>query len=768
MTRQEDLRLLTGRGCYSDDVNLPGQLYLFVLRSPHAHADIGRIDTAQAAKAPGIVKILTGADYLAEGLGGIPNVPNPPDRPLKNVDGPDVFETPIFPIVTDKVRRAGEAVAVVVAESLAEAKDGAELIEIDYIPLPAMTTPEAATAEDAPAIWNEVPGNVFCDDRFGDRDAADAAFAAAEHVAEIDLHNNRVYGHPMEPRAAVGEWHHDENGLSLFAGGQGIVIQRFALRDLFGVEEESVRVVCRDVGGGFGTRALTFPEFVFTLWASKHVNRPVKWTGERSEIFLSDPQARDMKTHAEMALDKDGKFLAMRAYTVSNIGCQTLHLVPEARGIPVTTGLYDIPVADVSMKVVFTNTVPTCVYRGAGRPEAINVIERLVEKAAQVTGIDRFELRRRNFIEPGQIPYLNAVGTNYDSGEFQANMDAALKIAEIEKLSARRDEAKSRGKLLGVGCGNYIETATGIPPERTIVDIQPDGRVHVIIGTQTSGQGHETSFSQLIVDLLGVPYTSINVHEGDTNFVKFGFGSHSSRSMRVGGTLLHRAAHNLIERGKEIAGHVLEAGTTDIEFADGAFNVAGTDRGLTLFEVAREARDNEGLPEALRGKFEEMQQTTEMIPTYPNGCHVVEVEIDIETGEIDYVRHSGVDDVGIVINPLLVDGQTHGAIVQGVGQALLENSVYDEQTGQLIAGSLMDYCLPRADDMPFFDVETNEVRAPNNPFGIKGAGEGGTTGSPPAVINAVVDALSDYGVTHVDMPATPEKIWRAIHGPAAT
>ena len=757
------MRLLTGRSCFSDDVGLPGQAYLYVLRTTHAHALIENIDITTAISAPGVLAVLTGQDYLRDNLKSIPNVPNPRDRPLKNIDGKETFETPIYPIVVDKVRRIGEAIAIVVAETLNQAQDAAGLIEAVYTPLPIMITSEDAMADGATPIWEDISDNIFCLDAFGDKAKTDALFEKAAHVVSIELNNNRIYGHPMEPRAAIGEWHHEDNSICLFTGGQGITIQRFALRDLFDLEEDKVRVVCRDVGGGFGTRALLFPEFVFTLWASKRVKRPVKWTGDRSEIFLSDPQARDMRTKAELALDSNGVFLAMRAHTISNIGCQTLHLVPEARGIPVTTGLYDIPAAYVTMKVVLTNTIPTCVYRGAGRPEAINVLERLIDKAANELGMDRFSLRRRNFIRQPQIPYTNAVGTNYDSGKFQENMDLALKLAKMKGFQTRRDDAKKRGKLLGIGCGNYIETATGIPPERAIINVRPNGRIQVIIGTQASGQGHETSFAQMIVHLLGVPYSSVNVHEGDSNFVKYGFGSHSSRSMRIGGTLLQRAAHGIIERSKLIASHVYEASKCDIEFDNGQFVVKGTDRSSSIFDIAREAEDNFSLPKELRGPLMEIQQITEMIPTYPNGCHICEVEIDIETGKVTYTRHTGVDDVGIVINPLLVEGQTHGAIGQGIGQAMMEKINYDHQNGQLITGSLLDYALPKADDMPFFKFKTNEVRAPNNPFGIKGAGEGGTTGSPPAFINAVIDALSDYGVTHIDMPATPEKIWRAIN-----
>lgn len=752
--RKEDQRLLIGRGEFSDDLNLPGQAYAHVVRAPHAHARIIGIDANAARAAPGVLAVLTGADYLADGLIGLPNNPVPPDLPLENLDGTTVFLPPDYALAVDRVRHAGEGVALVVAETAQQAMDAAESIVVDYDVLPAVTDVAAATAPGAPAVWDEVPGNRCIDAERGDAAAVEAAFAGAAHVARLTLHNNRVNGVPMEPRAAIGTFDPDSGCYTLHAGSQGVLIQKRALAKIFGVDEDKVRVICRDVGGGFGTRNLLFREFVLALWAARRVDRPVKWVCERSEAFLSDPYGRDQFTRAELALDSDGRFLAMRAVNVANIGSHTLHFVPLARGAAVTNGVYMIPAVYVRLQAVFSNTVPTSTYRGAGRPEAMFIVERLIDVAAAETGMDRVELRRRNFIPPASLPWTSMINTRYDSGEFAANMDAAMKLADWDGFAERRADARRRGRLRGIGIGNYIETATGIPPERAVVTVLPEGCVDLVIGTQASGQGHETSFAQLMVEWLGIPFDDVLLRTGDTDFVVMGSGSHSSRSMRLGGLLLGRATETVIARGKAVAARVLEAAESDITYAEGRFTVAGTDRALGLYEAAAAAMEDE--------KLSADAEITTMLPTFPNGCHVSEVEIDPETGDVELVRHAGVDDVGRIINPLLVDGQTHGAIVQGVGQALSEDCVYDAASGQLLSGSFMDYAMPRADRLPSFVVANNEVPAPNNPLGIKGAGEGGTTGAPPAIINAVVDALSEFGVSHIDMPATSQKIWDAL------
>ena len=759
--RKEDHHLLVGEGCFSDDVNLPGQAYAVVVRAPHAHARITAYDTAAAAAAPGVLAVLTGADYLADGLPPTPANPNPPEVAVANRDGREIFYTPDWPIVTDKVRRVGQEVVLVVAESEARARDAAELVVVEYDVLPAVTDPKAALAPGAPLVWDEVAGNLCIDHERGDKAATDAAFAGAAHVTRMDVVNNRITGVPLEPRAAVAEYDAAADSYTLHAGSQNVVIQKDALREIFAAPEDKVRVVCRDVGGGFGTRNFMFAEFVLAMWAARRLGRPVKWTCERGEGFLSDPAARDIAHHVELALDADGRFLAMRVVNLANIGARTFIFVPFMRAIGVATGVYHVPVIHAEAKAVFTHTVPVSVYRGAGRPEGIYVIERLVDTAAHEMGIDPVELRRRNLIPVSAIPYTNAAGVVYDSGTFEANMDGALKLADWDGFTARREDARRRGRRRGIGICNYIETTTGMLPERAEMDILPHGRVQLVLGTLASGQGHETAFAQIVTDLLGVPYDHIDLHEGDTARVKAGMGSHSSRSMRLGGTLLVRAADDIIAKGKRIAAHVLEAAAADIEFQDGVFTVAGTDRTLGIFEAAAAAAGGD-VPEELRGRLEAAHEIHQQMPTFPCGCHICEVEVDPDTGAVEIVRYGGIDDVGRVINPLLVDGQTHGGIAQGVGQAMMEECAYDSATGQLLSGSLMDYCLPSAADFPFFELGNNEVPAPNNPLGIKGAGEGGTTGAPGALINAIVDALRELGVRHVEMPATPERVWRAI------
>jgi len=757
--RKEDQRLLRGRGEFSDDLNLPNQAYAVVLRSPHAHAHLRNIDASAALERPGVLAVLTGRDYLADGLAPIPNNPVPPDLPLANLDGSPVFVPPDYPLAIDKVRHVGEGVALVVAESRTAAIEAAEHVVVDYDPLPAVVDPKGASAPGAPAVWKEAPNNICVDGERGNAAAVEAAFARAAHVTRLDLYNNRVNGIPLEPGAAIGECDAASGRLTLHAPGQGILIQKRALCGVFHVGADKVRVICRDVGGGYGTRNLIYREHVLVVWAARRLGRPVKWRADRSEAFVSDPYGRDLTSHAELALDAKGKFLAIRAHNIANIGSQSLHLVPLVRGAAVTNGVYLIPAIYVRLTAMFTNTVPTSTYRGAGRPESIFIIERLIDTAAREMGIDRVKLRQRNVIETRMLPYVSPLTTRYDSGEFSSNMKRALEMADATGFPARRREAKKRGKLRGLGFGNYIETATGIPHERAVVKVRPDGRVDITLGTQASGQGHETAFAQLIHEWLGVPSDDITLLHGDTDIVTMGSGSHSSRSLRLGGLLLGRACDEIIARGKKLAARALQADEQSIEFNDGQFRVVGTDRSVDLFAAARLADELAEPSLAL----ETSADITTMLPTFPNGCHVCEVEIDPDSGAVTIARYSAVDDVGRVINPLLVDGQTHGSTVQGAGQALMEDCVYDRGSGQLLSGSFMDYTMPRADMFPPFLIENNEVPAPNNPLGVKGAGEGGSTGAPPAVINAVVDALKDYGVRNITMPATSERIWQAIH-----
>ena len=754
--RVEDYRLLTGAGEFSDDLNIPGQAYAYVLRAPHAHARIRSVDTAAARRAPGVLAVLAGADYIADGVEPLRHRGNPPDVELKNRSGAPIFQTPVYPVATGKVRRVGEAVVLVVADSLDQAKDAAERLSVDYEVLPAVATIGDAMAEGAPVLWDEVPGNIIVDALKGDVAAVDAAFAGAAHTVRLETFNNRVTGVPMEPRAAIGEY--DAGRFTLNAGGRGVNRFQNELSAAFGVDPGQVRVISRDVGGGYGTRNSTYAEFVLVLWAARRVGRPVKWTADRGESFLSDYSGRNLLTRAELAFDADGRFLALRTENMADLGSHAVTYVPLARGPSVASSVYHIPLVHLVSKGVLTNTSPTTAYRGAGRPEAIFVIERLIDMAAEDMGIDRVKLRRRNLIQPDAIPYRNQTGMTYDSGEFERGMDMALARGDWDGFAARRAAARARGVYRGIGLANYIETATGWPVERGEMKILPEGRIELVIGTQASGQGHETAYAQVVADLMEVPFEAIVLKTGDTDFVKMGAGSHSSRSMRLAGHLFGLSADQIVEKGKRIAGHVLEASPADIEYSDGAFRIAGTDRSLGLFEAAAQ----ENLPGDLAGGLEGAAEVTELIPAFPNGTHVVEVEVDPGLGLVTIVRYTAIDDVGRVVNPLLVDGQTHGGIAQGVGQALMENGVYDPQSGQLIAGSFMDYAMPRADQLPFYDLAFNEVPAPSTKLGVKGGGEGGTTGAPAAVVGAIVDALSELGVRHIEMPATPERVWRAI------
>jgi carbon-monoxide dehydrogenase large subunit len=755
--RKEDQRLITGRGEFGDDVNLPNQAYAVILRSPHAHARIVEIDTRAARAAPGVLAVLTGRDYVAQGLKALPNNPVPRDLPLGKREQP-LFAPPDYPLAVDKARHVGEGVALIVAATHLAALDAAERVKVEYDVLPSVTDVADALADGAPTIWDEAPDNVCADGERGDKAAADAAFAHAAHVTRMEIRNNRVNGVPLEPGVAVGVHDAGTGRFTLHAPGQGVLIQKRGLCHVFGVDDDKVRVICRDVGGGFGTRNLLYREHALVLWAARAVGRPVKWRGERSESFVSDPYGRDLTTEIELALDARGRFLAIRGRNIANIGSQVLHLVPLVRGAAVTNGLYVIPAMHMRLQAVFTNTVPTSTYRGAGRPEAMFIIERLIDTAAAEMDIDRVKLRRRNFIQPAMLPYTNAFGTRYDSGEFEPNMVAALEIIDLAGFKTRRKESRRRGRLRGLGFGNYIETATGIPPERAVINVRPEGMVEITLGTQASGQGHETSFAQMVVDFLGVPFDSVLLRHGDTDIVKMGSGSHSSRSMRLGGLLLGRAAAEIVAKGKKLAARALQADEGEVEFADGTFSVTGTERSIGLFAVAKLAAELAG-PEHV---LEASADITTSLPTFPNGCHVCEVEVDPDTGAVTIDRWAAIDDVGRIINPLLVDGQVHGGIAQGAGQALTEVCAYDPDSGQLLTASFMDYGMPRADMFPPFVIENNEVLAPNNPLGVKGGGEGGSTGAPPAIINAIVDALRELGVRDVPMPATPERVWQAI------
>ena len=767
--RVEDRRLVSGQGRYADDFAPPGMLHAFVLRAPHAHARILHIDAAPARKIKGIELVLTAAELEREGVKAIPSWSRLPTSTFPNRDGSPLPDPPNYPLARGKVRYAGEAVAFVVAATRALAQDAAEQIDVDYEELPPVVSPAAALAAGAPRLWEDIPGNLCFDTEHGEAAAVETAFAAAAHRVRVPHLNNRLIVHYMEPRIALAEFDAASGVTTLRCGTQSVQRQRLVLSQVLGTPAERLRVIAGDVGGGFGARSYLYPEHVLATVAARLLGRPVKWRADRSECFLTDTQGRDQHIDASLALDRDGRFLAVRLDALHNIGaCITTlgHWAAAINIMRLATSVYAIPAAHLRLRAAFTNCAPVNAYRGVGRAEAIYAIERLIEAAARATGIDSAELRRRNFVPPEAMPYKTPTGSHYDSGEFAAVMAKAQAAADEEGFAARKAEAKSRGKLYGRGLGCYIESAGGQPLEYAKLRAEPNGSVTVLVGTHNHGQGHETSFAQVVAERLGIPFEAVRVVFGDTALVDKGAGTHGSRSMRMAGSAMLGAATALIAKGTEIAGHLLETAADDIECAQGAFRVRGTDRSVTLADVAAAALRGEAPGVAAGELAGDLEYRTEGL-TFPNGCHVCEIEVDPETGAVRIARYAAVDDVGRVINPLLVHGQAHGGIAQGIGQALMERVSYDGETGQLLTGSLMDYALPRAADLPMLTVDTHEVLCRTNPIGVKGAGEGGATGAPPAVINALLDALSGAGVTHIDMPATPETIWRVLNAAAA-
>ncbi|BBK44438.1 carbon monoxide dehydrogenase [Allostella vacuolata] len=762
--RKEDFRFLTGQGRYTDDISLPGQAYGHVLRSPHAHARITRLDTGAAAAAPGVLAVLTHADVVADGLPGLPCHVDVPGRA-----GSKMF-APLRPILADGiVRYVGDPVAFVVAETATQARDAAELIEVEYEALPAVVDAVAAMAPDAPLLWPDHGSNLCVHWESHDGTAMRAAFAGAARVVRCELVNNRLVGNPMEPRVAIGSYDPETGIRTLHSPTQGVVKLWQGLAGIvFNVPQDKIRVVSPDVGGGFGLRGKLFPESVMVVWAATRLERPVKWTSDRSETFLSDPHGRDHVTTCEMAFDADARILAMRAETAANVGAYLLDFgprIPTIAGARIAGSVYDVPAMQHSVKVMFTNTVPTDAYRGAGRPEICYQMERLLDLGAAAFGIGREEIRRRNFIRPEQLPYRNQVGMMIDSGLFAETMDQALAMADWSGFGGRR-AAKADGRLRGIGLGYYVEASGGQPLEEARVRFEEDGRVSLIVGTFSHGQGHETAFAQILAERLGVPFDQVDLRQGDSDFVKFGNGTGGSRSSQMGGVATARAAQQVVDKARRIAAHALETAEADLEFRDGAFQVPGTDLGIAIAEVAKLARDPARLPEGMEPGLDETcryQRPTEC--NFPNGAHVAEVEIDPDTGVVRIARYVCVDDCGVIINPLLIRGQVHGAVAQGLGQALLERTAYDPDSGQLVSGSFMDYAMPRASDMPDLEVGFHVVPNPSNDLGVKGAGEGGSCGAPPAIVSAVCDAL---GIDHIDMPLTPEVVWRAIRrGPQA-
>jgi aerobic carbon-monoxide dehydrogenase large subunit len=763
--RAEDERLITGRGQFSDDFLLDGQTYAAIVRSPYPHARIRGIDSSRARKMKGVLGVFTGADCLADKLAPIPHDPLPKtrdDMKLHAPGGGQVFIGSHMLLPADKARHVGEAVAMVVAETKNQALDAAEAVEVDYEELPFVIHSEEAIKPGAPAIWDELPSNMPVETWFGDRAATDKAFAEADHVVKLDMHVGRVTGVPIELRAAVAHYDKASGRYTLYAGSGGAVRQKSELVQVLGIKPEELRVLSYDVGGNFGTRNRVFVEFGLVLWASKKVGRPVKYTASRSEAFLSDYQGRDLVSKVELALRKDGKFLAMRATNISNIGARAVSFSPLSKGSGLIPGSYDIPAVTLRAVAAFTNTMPTQAYRSSGRPEVTYAVERLIDNAAAELGFDRVALRRKNLIKPKAMPYRNAVGMLYDSGRYEENMNWAMDIADWKGFSKRRREAKKHGRLLGLGLANYVESSIGAPKEQAQIYVRPEGRVDVVIGTQPSGQGHETSFAQVVSDLLHVPVEKVKIILGDTDVVKVGGGSHSGRSMRHAATVFSKAAMDLIDKGKKIAALAMNVSPDTIDFTDdGRFTSRDTNRSFDFLELAKEAA-NLTLPDDLKGGLSVVTDNEMHDPVFPNGTAICEVEIDPDTGVVDITRYSSIDDVGRCINPLIVHGQTHGAIAQGVGQAMWEQCYTDPDSGQPLCGSLMDYSMPRADNIPSFTCEIAEVLSPTNPLGIKAGGEGGTTGAPAAVVSAIVDALSVYGIRNISMPATPYNIWKAI------
>jgi carbon-monoxide dehydrogenase large subunit len=765
--RKEDLRLITGKGCYTDDVGLPGQAYAVMVRSPHAHARIRNVDVAPAMAAPGVLAVLTGRDLLADGLRPIPHKvwsQHPAELMLRERDGCKTFTAPHYALPADKVRFVGEAVAVVIATTVAAAKDGAELVEVDYETLPAVTGTLEAARPAAPRLFEEAGSNVVVDGELGDRAATEAAFARAAHVVKFETWVQRVTGVPMEPRAAVCEFDPESKRYTLYAGNGGAWRLKDDLATILGVEADQVRVIMRDVGGNFGTRGMIYAEFALVAWAARRLGRPVKWTAERHETFLCDYQARDLAVTAELAIDRDGNFLGLRGSNISNAGAHTTNYSPLQKGAEIMTTVYRIPAAHFRARAVVSNTSPTRPYRSAGRPEVMFVMERLIDLACKEHGFDRVEIRRRNLVAEDEFPYKNAFGMVYDSGAYHHTMEWALKTGDWGGFPERRAAARARGKHRGIAVANYIDTATGVARERTEMTVRPDGWIDVVIGTTSQGQGHETSFAQLVNEWYDVPIENVRIITHDTDIVKFGGGAHSGRCMRLASQIMWKATREIIARGKRVAALLLQSRSEAIAFAGGRFVVSGGNQAIGLFEVSAAMLHRTDLPEDLRGPL--AATCDEVVPeaSFPFGSHVCEVEVDPDLGTVTVVKYSAVDDVGRAVNPLIIDGQTHGGIVQGLGQALFEQCFYDAGSGQLLSGSFMDYAMPRADVLPFFDTGISEVPTPTHPLGIRPAGEGGTTPALAVTINAIVDALRDFGVRHVEMPATPERIWRATRG----
>ena len=769
--RKEDKRFITGKGTYTDDIVLPNMTFAHIVRSPHAHAKIKSIHVDAARSHPGVVAVFTGKDLQDDGVGSVPNGWQ---------IGEDMKEPPHPAIAVDRVRYVGDAVAVVIAEDRFAARDAAEKVEVDYEVLPAVVDAAKAIEPGAPAVHDEAPDNISFKWELGDKAATDEAMSKADHVFKLEFVNQRLIPNAMEPRSAIGDYNPIRDELTLYTSSQNPHLIRLLLSAfVLNMPEHKVRVISPDVGGGFGSKIFHYPEEIIVSWASKKIGRPIKWTADRSESYLSDAHGRDHHTVAEMGLDKDGNILALRVHTIANLGA---YLSTFAGGIPtwlygtLLSGQYQIKNIYVHTTGVFTNTTPVDAYRGAGRPEATYILERLVDLAAHEMGVDPAELRRKNFIPPDAFPYETPVVLTYDSGNYEGALNKALEMIDYKSLREEQKKARDQGRLLGIGISSYIE-ACGIAPSKVAgaigaraglyegasIRVHPTGKVMVYTGSHSHGQGHETTFAQIIADGLGVSPDDVEVVHGDSAQIPFGMGTYGSRSLAVGGSAIWKAIEKIREKAKKIAAHKLEASEDDIVFEDGKWKVKGTDRALTLAEISLTAYVPHDYPDDLEPGLEENAFWDPKNFTFPFGTHICMVEVDPDTGKVKILRYVAVDDVGNIINPMIVDGQVHGGIAQGIGQALYEAAVYDEN-GQLVSGSMLDYAIPRADDLPDFEVDRTVTPCPHNPLGVKGAGETGTIASTACVVNAVIDALYHLGVKDIPMPLTPERVWRAIHG----
>ena len=769
LPRVEDRRFVTGNGQYTDDLRVEGQLHAAFLRSPHAHAALRSVDVSAACEAPGVIAVLVGQDYLDNGYLGVDHVPNPIDAVdatkkafLTSLTG-QIFNQLHIPLPIDCVRYVGEPIAMVIAETPLAARNATEMIEVDYEELDVVVNAADAMQEGAPQLWDGAADNLCFQTQIGDRDAARRIIKDAPLVLQREFHHSRVVNCQMEPRSAIGAYDEATGVYTLISGSQGAVRQKLCLAGALKVPPSQVRVVCPDTGGGFGPRSFIYVEQLAVVWAARRLGRAVKWTSDRSEAFLSDYQGRDQIIRATFGFSRDGRILAIDNEWIGNVGAHTVSYVPMSNGTRIMTTVYDVPVAAVHISAVLTNTVPTAPYRGAGRPEAHHVMERMLDLAAAELGIDRAEIRRRNIVAHEKLPYRSPMGLTYDSGEFVRNMARALELAQWDSFEERRAASRANGKLRGIGVANYIESPVGAPRERIELTVLPEGRVDIVSGTQSTGQGHETTFAQVIAQHLGVTIASITLRTGDTAFVSVGGGSHSDRSMRLGGMLLVDTAAQIVATGKQVAASLFNVSSERVTFANGEFADSGSDHRVGLFEVAAHiARD--GLPgdPANRKLYAEAEVNTR-VPAHPTGAAICELEVDPDTGMVQLVNYTSVDDVGQPINPLVVEGQVHGGLAQGIGQALSETCYLDRETGQVLTGSYMDYGMPRAGVIPTLNLELTEDPTHGNPLRVKGGGESGITPATATIFNALADALKEFGTDELAMPATPKVVWEYIH-----